>query len=113
MKQIGYYLQGAWNTIAAIWSGMFLMRIRMDRYFIHILYTFFLFWLAILIGMCVDSTLLKVEKNKDTLNDLKIYHAQKTVQIERINSISKVEELLEEQGSTLAIPQKPATTIKK
>jgi len=113
MRGLGDYIRGTWNSIKAMWNGTFLMQIRVDRFFMHIFYTFLLFWLAILVGMMVDKTMVKVEKNKDTLNDLKIYHAQKTVQVERLNSISKIVTLLGEKGSVLEIPEQPATKIEK
>jgi hypothetical protein len=101
------------NTIKAVYDGELLMRIHAHKYFLHIIYTFLLFWIAIWLGMKVDKSLVRVEDNKETLSDLKIYHAQKTVQIERLNSISKIEDLLQEQGSIIGIPENPATTIEK
>ena len=63
--------------------------------------------------MMVQKTLVQVEKNKDVLSEMKIYHAQKTVQIARLGRLSTVERLLEENGSEVTLPQKPADAIRK
>ena len=86
---------------------------RFDRYFAHIIWTFLLFWGAILSSMMVQKTLVQVEKNKEVLSDMKIYHAQKTVQIARLGRITTVEHLLEENGSDVTLPEKPADILKK
>lgn len=99
------------NSVKAILQGEFLVRTRCDKFFLHIIYTFFLFWSMIWISMKVENTLVAVEKNKKTLNDMKIYHAQKTVQLVSLNRISVVNSLLQEKGSDVTLPQKPADRI--
>lgn len=109
-KKIGSFIK---NSFIAILHGEFLLRIRCDKYFMHIIYTFFLIWMMIWIGMKVENTLVKVEKNKETLNDMKVYHAQKTVQIVSLNRITVVDKLLGENGSEVTLPQKPADRLSK
>ncbi len=82
------------NSVWAILHGEFLLRLRIDKFFPHILWTFLLFWGMILSGMMVQKTLVKVEKNKSVLSEMKIYHAQKTVQMARLGRLSTVEQLL-------------------
>ena len=101
------------NSVWAILHGEFLLRLRIDKFFPHILWTFLLFWGMILAGMMVQKTLVQVEKNKDVLSEMKIFHAQKTVQIARLGRLSTVERLLEENGSDVTLPEKPADVIKK
>ena len=101
------------NSVWAILHGEFLLRLRIDKFFPHILWTFLLFWGMILSGMMVQKTLVKVEKNKSVLSEMKIYHAQKTVQIARLGRLSTVEQLLEENGSDVTLPEKPADVIRK
>ncbi len=101
------------NVPGAILKGEFLLRIHVDRYFIHILYTFLLLWLTILIDMRVEKTMVKVEENKSVLTDLKIYHAQKTVQLVSIKRISTIKDMLEKDGSKVTFPEKPAARIEK
>lgn len=100
------------NSLNAILHGEFLLRIRIDKYFIHILYSFLLLWLSILLDIRVEKTMVEVEDNKKILNDIKIYHAHKTVEIVSLNRISTVQQMLEEKGSNVTLPEKPASIIK-
>ena len=99
------------NSLRAILHGEFLM--KFDRYFVHFIWTCLLFWGVILSSMFVQKTLVRVEKNKKELTDLKIYHAQKTVELARLGRITTVERLLEENGSDVTLPDKPADIINK
>lgn len=108
---MGKILQILKNCLRAILRGEFLM--RFDRYFLHIIWTFLLFWGLILTSMMVQKTLVRVEDNKKTLTDLKIYHAQKTVELARLGRLTTVESLLETNGSDVTLPDKPATLIKQ
>ena len=51
------------------------------------------------------------ESNKEILENYKIYHAQKTYQFVKMGRISTVEDMLEQGGSKLTAPAKPAETI--
>ena len=99
------------NTIMAILKGELLLRMRLDKYFIHIAYTFLLVWLIILYSMMVQNTLAKVESNRSAVNDLKIFHAQKTVKLVSLGRLQTVEKLLKEQGSEITLPEKPANKL--
>lgn len=101
------------NSFISIVRGEFLLKIGCDKYFMHILYTFFLIWLMIWTSIKIENTLAKVEKNKVLLNDMKIYHAQKTVKMVSLNRITEVERLLRENGSEVTLPQRPADRIEK
>lgn len=108
--------KGIWNTIVeifkAILKGEFLTRLHFDKYFMHIIYTFVLAWLSIVISMQIEETMVKVEENKAVLNELKIYHAQKKVELSSIDRISTLEQLLRENGSEMTLPERPASIIK-
>jgi len=110
-------LKTAWelvrNGATAIVRGELLLRLHVDRYFIHILYTFLLLWMVILLDMRVEKTMAAVERNKATLSEMKIYHAHKTVQMVSLNRISTVQGMLEEKGSDVTLPEKPAVRIRK
>ena len=95
----------------AILKGELLLRMRLDKYFIHIAYTFLLVWLIILYSMMVQNTLAKVESNRSAVNDLKIFHAQKTVKLVSLGRLQTVEKLLKEQGSEITLPEKPANKL--
>ena len=101
------------NGFVAILHGELLLRMRFDKYFPHIIYTFFLLWMMIWLSMKIENTMVKVEKNKTTLNDMKIYHAQKTVEVVSLDRITTVEDMLEKIGSDVELPVKPADRIVK
>lgn len=106
------FAKGTGNILIAILRGELLMRLRVERFFPHILYLFLLVWMLILIGIKSESTQLEVERNKVVLNDMRIYHAQKTVEMMSLNRMSKLEDLLKDKGSDVAFPEKPADKLK-
>lgn len=108
MKKV---LQAIKNTFMAILKGELLLRMRLDKYFIHIAYTFLLFWLIIVYSMMVQKTQASVERNRSAVSDLKIFHAQKTVKLVSLGRLKTVGELLEEKGSEVTIPEHPAQRL--
>ena len=104
--------KGLGNSLIAIARGEFLMRLRVEKYFPHIVYLFFLVWLLIWIGIKSEGTQLQVEKKKAELTDMKIYHAQKTVEMMSLNRMSKIEDILKAKGSEVGFPEKPADKLK-
>ena len=56
---------------------------------------------------------LNDHKNKAILETKRIYHSQKTCDMVSLDRISTVETMLEELGSELEPPQKPADILKK
>jgi len=101
------------NTVMALVRGDLIMTLRLDKYFPHIVYTFALMFITILVGLLIQNTMVKVEKNKEILTDMKIYHAQKTVQLVGLNRMSTVDDLLKSKGSTVTMPEQPAAKIVK
>ena len=100
------------NSFKATLRGEFLLRLRFDRWFIHIIYFFVLCALNIWMTLKIEQTMLYEEKNKTRLEELKIYHAQKTCELVSLDRLSTVEDLLEKNGSALTVPEKPADKIK-
>ncbi len=100
------------NAALATIKGEFLLRMHASRYFIHIIYTFFLFWVSIWLSLRIEKTMTKVEENRKALADMEIYHAQKTVELASLSKMSKVRSMLEESGSKLTMPEKPADRIR-
>lgn len=101
------------ESISAIFRGEFLLRLRIDKFFIHIVYSFFLLWMSILLDIRVETTLVELEKSKAALNDIRISHAHKTVQLVSLNRISTVQKMLGDKGSDVSLPEKPAAIIRK
>ena len=99
------------NSVVAILKGQFLLRLKVDKYFLQVAWTFFLFAMFILFGLGVDVTLSKVEDNKKQLQELEILHTQKRYELITLNRRSTVARLLKENGSKVSEPEKPAATL--
>lgn len=100
------------NWIRSIISGDILLRMRVDRLFPYILYAFMLGWLSIWMSYRMEQTMIIVERNRKELESLKIYHAQKTCEYVGFDRISTIEAMLEEKGSEIKAPEKPADVIR-
>lgn len=110
-KYIKRFFSAFIGGIKAMLMGQLLLKLKIERFFIHILYTFLMFWLAILCSMMVQNTLVEIEKNKAIISEMKIYHAQKTLQLVKMGRLETVEQQLSRRGSKVASPEKPAVTI--
>ena len=105
---------GTWlkNSFRAILRGEFLLRLNVGRYFIHIVYTFFLIAMIIWISLMIESTMTKVEKGKAELRELEIVHTQKTFDVVKLTRRSSINEMLQQMGSKVTEPQQPSTQLK-
>lgn len=101
------------NIIKAVFKGELLLRLHVDKYFVHIIYLFVLIIATVWISLKVDTTLTKVEQNKKTIHELEIYHAEMTSELVRLGRLSTVEEHLQQLGSDVAMPTRPAVQIKR
>ena len=95
----------------AMLSGNLMILLGVDRLLPHILVLFVLGWINIFMNYRIEQAMAEVEKNKVTLENYRIYHAQKTYQFVKMGRISTVEDMLEQGGSQLSAPVKPAETI--
>ncbi|MGN0202708.1 MAG: FtsL-like putative cell division protein [Candidatus Cryptobacteroides sp.] len=100
------------NAFLTMLKGRLLITLKIERYLVHIIYTFFIFWVSIYLSMKIEKTMTRVEENRRKLEDVEIFFAQKKVELTRLQRMSTVQEMLEEKGSTVGIPEKPATRIK-
>lgn len=100
------------NLFSAISRGELLLRLRADKYLIHIGYLFLTVWLSLFISLKIDETMVRLENTRRRLEDVKIYHAQKTCELAEYDRLSKVQQLLEQSGSKVALPQKQAERLK-
>lgn len=101
------------NSIPAILKGEFLLRLNVGRYFIHILYAFLLLGVIIWVSLMTESSMAKVEKNKQTIKELEIINSARTYEVVSLSKRSSVQENLRLMGSGVQEPQKPATVLKK
>jgi hypothetical protein len=105
--------EGFKNAFKALRNGEFLLRIRADKYYMHIMYLFLLMWVTILLSLQVDKTLTKAGDNQAAIDQLRIHHAEKEAALVKLHSASAAETRLKELGVNLTLPQEPATVIKK
>lgn len=109
-SDIGTFLK---NSFLAILQGRFLLRLKIDKYFVHIVYVFFLMGMLILISLGTESSLNKVEENKKIINGLEIICSDKTFEVADKSRRAAVEETLEKMGSALREPAKSAIVLEK
>lgn len=99
------------ETLKSIGRGDILLRMRVDKLFPFILYTFALALTSIWLSYKADQTMYRVETNKKIMENLKIDNARKTCEIVGLTRISTVEKMLLEAGSEVKAPDKPADII--
>ena len=100
------------NSIQAILKGEFLLRLNIGRYFVHIAYTFLLFWILIFESLMAENALSKVERNKAKLHEMEIIYSDKTFEVASMSRRSEVEKRLAQMGSQVKEPERQAISIK-
>ncbi|MBP5675596.1 MAG: hypothetical protein J6W94_01115 [Bacteroidales bacterium] len=113
MSALGNIWAAVRNTLKALRNGEFLLRIRADKYYMHIMYLFLLMWLTIMLSLRVDKTLAQAGENKAAIEELRIRHSEKEAELVKLESASATEARLRKMGSKLVMPAEPATVIKK
>ena len=101
------------NAFRALRNGDLLLRVRADKYYIHVMYAFLLMWLSIMLSLQVDKTLTRAGANKAALEELRIHHTESEAALVKIKSASATETRLKKLGSEVKMPSEPATVIKK
>ena len=107
---VGHFL---WSCVVAVFKGKLILKLKIDKYFPQIVWTFFLFAMMILFSLGVDTTLSKVERNKKEIQELSIQHTQKKYELVKLGRRSNLSTMLEEAGSDVGEPQKPATILER
>jgi len=110
MNKIGTTIK---NTFMAILKGELLHRLDVGKYFVHILYTFFIFAVIIWISLRIDMSMARVEENAAKLKELEIINTQKTYRVVSLSRRSTVNEMLREMGSEVQEATQPSTVIPK
>ena len=98
--------------VVSLGRGDLLLRMRVDKALPYILYAFILGCISIWMSFMTEQTMLKVQKNNETLKTLKIHNAQMTYELVGLDRLSTVESMLEEMGSKVQAPSKPADILK-
>ena len=99
------------NVFHAVMKGEFLLRLNVGKYFIHIIYTFFLFGMVIWTSLAIETTMAKDERNKAVLKELEIANAQKYYDLAKASGRYDVEQRLKSMGSEVGEARKPATEM--
>lgn len=100
------------TVIKSILNGEILILMRVDRLLPYILFLFVLGWVNIFLNYSIEQTMAKVEKNKKILEYYQNDYANKTYEFVKAGNISTIKNMLEEGGSEVTSPQKPAEKIK-
>jgi len=99
------------NFIKAFGKGELVTYFKMDRHLPQIVCVFMIVVMFIFVKLKIEQTLVTVEKNKIELDSLRYIHSQKEYELVKLGRLGTVEQLLEEKGSTLTRPDKPAEII--
>lgn len=99
------------NGFSAVITGNLLLRLNAGKYFMHIAYTFVLFWILIFESLVAENALSKVEKNKARIREMEIVYADKTFEAASMSRRSEIEKRLEAMGSKVREPEKQAIEI--
>ncbi len=100
------------EILKSIGRGDILIRMRVDKLFPYILYTFFLGIVSIWLSYKAENTMHQVEVNKERIESLKYENANKNCEIIGLSRISTVETMLKDAESDVTVPDKPAYIIK-
>ena len=98
--------------VVSLGRGDLLLRMRVDKALPYILYAFVLGCISIWMSFMTEQSMLKVQKNNETLKTLKIHNAQMTYELVGLDRLSTVENLLDDMGSKVKAPSKPADILK-
>lgn len=101
------------KALKSFLSGDFILTLGLDKYIIHVIYTFILFLLIIWIGLRVERMFIRVEANKKEINELRIEEYRLNYQLEEMSGIEKIRQLLEKEHVEGLKPlDKPAHRIR-
>jgi len=110
LSDIGTFFK---NSFTAVLKGEFLLRLNIGKYFLHIIYIFFLFVMVIWTSLMIETSMAKMEKNTAIIKELEIEYAQKLYEEAQASKRSQVEATLESMGSKVKKAEKPASVISK
>lgn len=100
------------EKLKPVFQGKLLLRLGADRYLPQIVFFFAMATLAIAVNLGIESTLHRKEENKKAIENLKSVHTELTCRLTSLNSVCKVEDMLQDRGSLVQIPQNKAKRIK-
>lgn len=88
-----------------------MLRLGVDKYLPQILFFFFMALCFIWLNLEIEETVHHREENKKILESLQSVHTEMTCKLTTLNSVCLVEDMLQEMGSKVCIPQKQAVAV--
>jgi len=101
------------NFIADLFDGELIIRLKFDKILPYILVIFFMGVSLIFIKLEIDKTLVKCNRARAELENVRIEYAKKSCQLIGLEKLSTIESMLETQGLNIGIPEKPAYRIEE
>jgi len=109
LKNIGLVIK---NSAIAILEGKLLLRMHINRFYVHILCLFLVLAAVIWVSLAIDNTLAGVEQAKKELHALQIKKSELRFELTDLTRRESVETNLKKMGSPLIAPRETATRIK-
>lgn len=100
------------EKLKPVFRGKLLLRLGADRYLPQIVFFFAMATLTIAINLGIEGTIHRKEENKKVIENLKSVHTELTCRLTGLNSVCKVEDMLQDRGSVVQIPKMKAKRIK-
>ena len=110
MKKFLTWLTNAFLTIG---RGDILLKLGVHRYLPHIIFTFAVCAISIVLSYYADSTLIVREKRMKELESAKIVYSSKYREMVSLYRYTTVEDMLEKAGSDLKPLREPAIELKE
>lgn len=101
------------NFFDDLLNGDLLLRMRVDKALPYILVIFAMGVSLIFIKLEIDKTLLRCDRARVELENVRIEYAKKSCELISLEKLSTIESMLEEKGLEIGIPAKPADRIKE
>lgn len=92
-------------------KGKLLLRMGVERYLGQIVFFFVMSLLFIWVNLQIEGTVHQMQYNKKTLENMKSVHTEMTCSLTGLNSVCKVDKMLEGMGSQVTLPGKKAKKL--
>ena len=99
------------DKVIGFLSGDKLIEWGVDRQLGFIFYVFAIICVSIAWSLMVERNLVQVQKNERALQELRISYQQRTLDLVGMNNRTKIDGMLQAQGSKLHAPQTPPKRI--
>ena len=100
------------NILKAVINGSLMLQLHLDKHFIKVIVCMGMCLLTIWISLLIDNTMMKVKRNNDTLKEQQKELSRKAYQRRELTRRSTIELRLENMGSEIRKPEKPAKELK-